>query len=426
MPETNTVDEEVAMTPKAGATSRGPSARTTHDETLGPDGKVTAQRGGVEDENHSLVRTGGRKFNASTEALLAKMESAPDDGEEDTGLAPHEEGDADEDEPDDAPAPDDTGEAEDEPEPAEDDAAQAVNARLAARNTELIAELDAARKTPKTQRTDRETALVAAEATYYDEGSVPALRKFLAVITGAAPDSKEVDAELTGLYSDLTVRELGVALDDNQRALRDNARTRLLLARDKREKVEADKKPVADDSVEADVNYGAATKYVDNVLSTKVQNGASLADEYPMLMDLAEDFDGFKPGEVLARAIRREILTGTLDPKAEAIDMIRHVAPKIEKHYDAVAKRIEATRAKTKKTDTTTPSGKKPKVAEASTERRQSTGAPTITNATASRAPAKNPKVDQKKAASVEGKTRKDFPSEAAWKDHLFSKHFQS
>ena len=120
-------------------------------------------------------------------------------------------------------------------------------------------------------------------------------------------------------------------------------------------------------------------------------------------------------------------MTGTLDIKTSDIDMIRIVAPKIEKHYDAVAKRIEAARAKkTKKPDTTTPSGTKPKAAvDTSQEQRQSTGARTLTNAAASRAPATLPKTTTKpKAKQSTEKSRKDFKSEKEWKDHLFSKHF--
>jgi hypothetical protein len=433
MPETTMVDEEVARTP--APKGRGLAARPTHDETVAPDGKATAQRSSVEDENHT--HRAGRTYKESTEKLLAQIEK-------DGGLAPHEEGDADEDEPaddgDDSEGADDSADETAAEADADDvgdadegddggDEAPALTetaARLEARNRELLTELETARKTPKAQRSERETALVSAEASYYDEGSVPALRKFLSVIVGAAPDSKEVDAELSGLYTDLTARELGVTLDDNQRNLRDNARTRLLLARDKREKVEADKKPVADNSADT-VKYDDAAKHIDNLLITKGQSGTSHADEYPMLMTLAEDFDGFKPGEVLARAIRREIETGSLDPKLSDIELVRSVAPKIEKHYAAVAKKIEAATKKNKKTDTTTPSGKKPKVAvEESTEQRQSTGARTITNATASRAPAKNPKVEKQKAGTTTEKTRKDFPSDAAWKNHLFEKHFKS
>ena len=432
MPDVNIVDEEVARAPKA--TGRGLSTRPTHDETIASDGAVKAQRSSAEDENHA--HRAGRAYKESTEKLLAKMEAGGDADEDETaeaGLAPHEQGDADEDEPaEDAGVS--AGDAGDGDTEAGEDAggtAEAADegaetaARLEARNRELLTELETARKTPKSQRSDRETALVAAEAAYYDEGSVPALRKFLSIVVGAAHDSKEVDAELSGLYTDLTARELGVTLDDNQRSLRDNARTRLLLARDKREKVEADNKPAVDNSVDP-VKYDDAAKHIDNLLTTKTQSGTSHADEYPMLMTLAEDFDGFKASEVLARAIRREIETGSLDPKLSDIDLVRAVAPKIEKHYASVAKKIEAASAKNKKPDTTTPSGKKPKAAvEASNERRRSTGAPTITNAAASRAPAKNPKVEKQTAGTTE-KTRKDFSSDAAWKNHLFEKHFKS
>jgi len=93
------------------------------------------------------------------------------------------------------------------------------------------------------------------------------------------------------------------------------------------------------------VNYGDAAKHTDVLLSTKGQNGTSPADEYPMLMTLAEDLDGFKPGELIARAIRQEIMTGALDPKKHTdVEMIRAVATKIEKHYKGVATKIRATR----------------------------------------------------------------------------------
>lgn len=450
MPETKMVDE-VVTDRKPSAPARGLASRATHDESVGPDGKARAENGGVENENHGASPRVGRALPASTEALLAKMEKS---NAEKPTLAPHEEGDADEDEPaDDAgdadgeagdDAGEDDGESSEAGEGGEDAAGDGEEgkkpevdptaplkeqaARLEARNRELVTELDVAKKTPKAQRSERETALVAAEAAYIEEGSVPALRKFLAVVMGAAPDSKEVDAELSGLYTDLTARELGVALDDNQRNLRDNARTRLLLARDKREKVEAEKKPAADNSADG-VRYEEAAKHVTGMLTTKTQTGTSLADEYPLLMTLAKDFDGFEPGEVLARAIRQDALAGSLAPNLSDLDMIRTVASKIEKHYDGVAQRIEAARAKkNKKPDTTTPSDKKPKAAvAASTEQRQSTGAPTITTTAASRAPATNPKVSEKpKGKTTTEKTRKDFPSESAWKDYLFAKHFKS
>lgn len=433
MPETQVVDEIVER-----SVSRAPNARPVLEENVeSRTGAAKAVKGGAEEDS---VREGGRKgraFKESTEKLLQELDKRPEP-------APHEVGD--EDEADEDAGSDDTdaadegdedeggeeGEGEEADEDAEGDESgtqqaewQTKYATLEERNKSLISELETARKTPKAQRTERETQLLAAESSYIDEGSIPALRKFLGVIVGAAPDSKEVDAELAGLYTDLTARELGVTLDQNQQALRDNARTRLLLARDKREKAEADKKPAVDNSAD-DAQYGDATKYLDNLLAAKGQSGSSIADEYPMLMSLAQDFDGYAPGEVLARAIRREIMVGTLDPNTSDVDMIRAVAPKIERHYDAVAKKIEATRAKKTKPNTTTPS-EKPKVAtDKSKEQRQSQGARTISNATASRAPAKLPKTTKQKADTTAEKTRKDFKSDAEWRAHLLTKHFSS
>lgn len=448
MSDTKTVDEVVSnRTPSRGG---GLAARPVENESVAASGGVAKiDRSGIEEETHNGGGRRARVFKDSTTKLLEKIEKEDQDA---SSIPAHEEGDPDEDEGvaagDDAADGEDAGDAGDDAGGDEDDHGEdggdaapageepaqpsaehlAAVARLETRNRELIAELEEARKTPKAQRTERETALLAAEASYFDDGSVPGLRKFIGAIIGAAADSKEVDAELSGLYTDLTARELGVALDQNQQTLRDNARTRLLLARDKREKAEAEKKPAVDNSVEA-VQYENAARYVDNLLVTKGQSGTSIADEYPLLMGLAQDFDGYAPAEVLARAIRQEIMTGTLDPKTSDADMIRIVAPKIEKHYDAVAQRIEAARAKkTKNPDTTAPSGKSPKAAvEAGKEQRQSQGARTITNAAASRAPATTPKKPiTQKAKTTEKKTRKDFPSDAAWKDYLLDRHFES
>lgn len=448
MPE-QVVDEVVNTNPRT-APARGVAARPVVEETVGgPPAPPAASA----DETHAIADRRGRAFKPSTSKLLEKIEAE----EQAAKAAAPDEGDPDEDEPDDADEGDadegdadegdadegdadggdadegdgtdgdaDEGDADEEkPDPAA--ALAEERDRLLARNREMVAELEAARKAPKAKRTERETALIAAESKYYDEGTIPALRQFLSVVTGAPPDSKEVDAELAGLYTDLTARELGVGLDPNQQALRDNARTRLLLARDKREKAEAGKTD-PDDSAEV-VNYEEGTKHVTALLSTKTQNGASLKDEYPTLMALAEDFDGYAPSEVVARTIRHEIMTGTLDPKVHSdVDMVRHAASKIEKYYASRAAALRAKLTPSKKPDTTTPSGKKPKVAvEASNAQRQSTGAPTITNATASRAPAKNPKPDQKAPTTKQGrKTRKDFPSDAAWRNHLLDKHFKS
>jgi hypothetical protein len=155
-------------------------------------------------------------------------------------------------------------------------------------------------------------------------------------------------------------------------------------------------------------------------------NGSTIADAYPMMTVLAQTFDGFQPAEVIARAIRREYMAGTIDPKGSEIEAVRTVAQNIENYYDGIAKKIEAVRAKQKKPNTTKPSVKPKAATEPSQEQRKSEGARTITNAAASRAPAKPPKAPKQKAAPTVEKSRKDFPSDAAWRNHLLDIHFKS
>ncbi len=434
MAENHTVDEVVGERPVAGRA--GTAARPVYSETItAGNGESKIFNSNVEKDNHSDAPRQGRAFKQSTLDLLDKMEKE--------GIAPHEQGDADEDEPPetvvesadegDADEPAvvveaaEPAEVEEGTEPAAPDVIKEWQTKaqtLEQRNREMLVELETARKTPKAQRSERETALVTAEAAYIDEGPVAALRKFLSVIVGAAPDSKEVNAELAGLYVDLTSQEVGVPLDQSQQAFRDNARTRLLLARDRREKADSEKKAEPGNDAGETVQYERAAQHLDTLLDTKSQSGTSLADEYPMLMTLAQDFDGFKPSEVLARAIRQEIMTGTLDVKMADADMVRAVAPKIEQHYERVGKKITAALAK-KKTDTAAPSGKPKVKVDAATETRQSPAARTITTTTAGRAPATTPKATKPKAPTTE-KARKDFKTDAAWREHLLERHFKS
>lgn len=430
MASNQTVDDVV--TPRASSAPGGLNARPVYQETVAADtgtSKVFNSRS--EKDDHKEAPRAGRTYKDSTKALLDKFEKE--------SLAPHEQGDSDEEDAvEAAPAAktdtvvegveatgDETPVAEEgDDKKTEPNEWQTKAQKLEARNREILVELENARKTPKSQRTERETALHAAEAAYIDEGSVSALRKFLSVVVGAAPDSKEVNAELAGLYVDLTAQEVGVSLDQSQQAFRDNARTRLLLARDRREKAEGDKKAVPGNDASEAALYGRASQHLDALLGTKGESGASLADEYPMLMSMSKDFDGFKPSEVLARAIRQEIMTGTLDANTPDTDMIRAVAPKIEQHYEQVGRKITAALAK-KKTGTTTPSVQPKVAAEAATETRQGQGARTITTTTASRAPAAAPKTTKAKAPTTE-KKRGDFKSDRAWREHLLSVHFKS
>lgn len=435
MPETQTEDEVVSSRTAAV----GPVARPTIHETIDSGGTTkTAKVAGVEEDETREGGGTGRKFKESTIKLLDALEAKPE-GDTDDEADPDDAGTeadgstdaaADPDDTDDADA---TGDGDTEGESGEagegKEAPPAVNewearaTRTEAANVRLTAELEAARKTPKSDRTPHETELVDAYDSYVNEGSVPALRKFLGAVIGAAPDSKDVSAELAGLYADLTAQELGVPLEQSTQALREAARARLALARDKRErKTESDKKaePVNVDEAQQIAN---AVPYVDNLLVTKGQSGTSIADEFPLLMSLAEHFDGMKPAEVIARAVKREITTGALDPNVTEGVAVRTVARKIEAYYDGLATKIEKARASKQKPDTTKTGEKKPSPAATvkSQEQRQSTGARTITNATASVAPATPP--PKKKAVATTEKTRRDFKNDREWREHLLTKH---
>lgn len=431
MPVSETQDEVVSFRTIG---NQGNAPRPTQSETVdSATGRVTIDRGpSVVDET---TREGGGKGRVLKESTLKLMEKL-----EKSEPASHEQGDADDDapeaqdDPDDADAEvaadgesaedgdaDETEEGDEDKAPSEVDEARASASRLEEHNRALLAELEQAKNTPARERTGHEQTLVDAYAAYVDEGSVPALRKFIGAVIGAAPDSKDVDAELTGLYADLTARELNVPLDHSHQAMREASRARLALARDKRERAESEKKPTPANTGEA-AQIETASRYIDNLLVTKGQSGTSIRDEFPMLMSLAEDFDGFKPAELLARAIKREYTVGTLDPRLSEQDAIRAVARKIEQHYEAVHAKVVAAKP-SKKNTTNSGDPKKPAAADkASQDKRQNHGARTITNATASVAPGTKPKMKQK-AATTE-KARKDFPSDKAWREHLLSKHF--
>lgn len=428
MPETSTQDEVVAH-----RTAAGPAARPTIHETVDSGGTTKiVKAAGVEEDTAREGGGTGRKFKESTIKLLDALETAgdPDDSAadpDDHGLideAPADDSAADAD-PDDTEAVEGDGgeESKSEEAPPEVNEWEARAVRTEAANTRLTKELEAARATPKSERTPHETELVGAYDSYVNEGSVPALRKFLGAVIGAAPDSKEVGAELAGLYADLTAQELGVPLEQSTQAMREAARARLALHRDKRErKAESDKnaEPVNPDEAQ---QIAKAVPYVENLMVTKGQSGTSIADEFPLLMSLAEHFDGMKPAEVIARAVKREITIGSLDPDSTEDTAVRTVARKIEAYYDGLAKKIEAARASKQKPDTTKPGEKKPSPAavKESKEQRQSQGARTITNATASVAPATPP--PKKKAAATSEKKRSDFKSEREYTAYLFDKH---
>lgn len=379
--------------------SRGPAQRAVVDETVTTSGEVTV-RSGAEEETVGEGGRVGRQLSDSTKKLLAKLEAGknaddPDDEVSET---------AEEADPDDVGLVEGTaapakaaaeGEetTEDEPEekkPAVDEW-QEKALRLERVNRELLAQNETLSKAPKASNDPRVEALLAADQAYVDEGPVAAVRKFISVVLAAAHDSKDVEAELAGLYTDLTARDLGVPLETSHLAMREAARARLALARDKRERKAqseaASQKPSAAGSDQVDE---AAITYIDNQLTTKREGGKSFADEHPMLMAMAEHLDGAKPGKLLAKVIKQEIQVGNLDRNLPDDVLIRKAAQRIEEHYQGLWKKFPASQPKT---DITKSGDQKTAPAKAaSNEQRQQTQARTINNASASVAPATSPK----------------------------------
>lgn len=401
-----TEDTEVAFSAKSRAGNSGVARGMIHESVDPNTGDVKLLTGKAAEADD--VAEGGerpRRFKDSTLALLDKLaEGGEGEGDEedvdpdDVGLV---EGDEASDDGEDGEG-DEGGDGSEETTDNKPNTEEVVNewqqkaTQYEEANARLVAELDAARKVKPVQRSEYEQTLVDAYQAYVDEGSVPALRKFVGAVLGAAPDSKEVTAELAGLYVDLTAEEVGVPLDESQQAKREAARAKLQLARDKRERAESEKKTAAPVDSDEERSYAEAGRYIENIITVKNgQSETSISDEYPLMVALAEDFDGYKPGELLARTIKLEVKKGVLTGRESEDVMIRHAARKIENYYDAVLKKADTARQRTQKSDTTKSGNAAAKPA--SKEKRQSTGAPTINNAKASVAPSTPPKTKQEK-----------------------------
>ncbi len=410
------VDEEVPY--NSGSRGGGMAARPAVSETVSASGGTATEDAGngVEHEKVGESTINGRTYKESTLALLDKLDQPDTDDEmdpDDVGLIDPDEGKT----------------AEVAGAPPSTDHVDVVNewqtkaTKFEEANQRLVAELETVRKLPRAVRTERETALLAAEQAYVDENPVAAVRLFLATVLGTKADSADVDAELSGLYTDLTARELNVPLEASHQALRDGARTRLALARDKRERTAATTPTTeASHSDDAKVIENAAP-IIESELSTKRENGKSFADDHPKLMVLAEHIDGVKPQVLIARIIQRDIRTGALDPKLSNDALVKATAAKVEKYYSELAAKIAGLITPPPIATDTTKSGPAT-AAKTSPEQRPNPGARTITNATASVAPATSPKTKTLKAPATEKKQRKDFPTDKAWKEHLLTTHF--
>ena len=266
--------------------------------------------------------------------------------------------------------------------------------RSLTRNRELAAEVERLKTTgSKRDPTPREKALQAAEQSYFNgqSGAIDAVRAVIAHLLGVDdPKHKDVDAELSGLYQDLTARELGVSVDTAQQATREAARTRQLLAREQRERKaeqESASKPASDDPETKQAAEHA--QLIGNHLSSKQADGKTVADSYPGLMKFAPALHGHKPEALVLRVIRDGFATGEFDPKEHDDKLIAKAATKIEASYKTLYQALADVFGAAPATSTAAPNPSSD--ASAHKERGQQQAARTITSASASVAPATPP-----------------------------------
>lgn len=274
-------------------------------------------------------------------------------------------------------------------EPAKPDPAVAEHetrmARLLEHNTRLLSEVESLRGKQR-EPGDREKALLDV-ANMAVEKPVQAIRKLIALAHGIEDDkSKDIDEELSGIYKDLTELELGVSLDTAAKAERESKRTRRIMERDKRDMErerkaaeERAKQPAAGNEDEA--NHRAVASF----LATKGTDGKSPADEFPVTMKVAAKISGVPVEKLVWNEIRRAVQTGALDPKSSDADLIKAASKSIEQRFQAL--RDVFTEAFPTSTAT-------PAQATGATESKAdpaSNGVRTITNASASVAPATPP-----------------------------------
>lgn len=380
MTEGTTTEDEVSPVGSAqrGRDSGPRTARGSIVEDMVVGGLTAKPAGGGrgDSEDVTVNGRGGRVLSDTARSLLAKLDTSPPAAAAPATVIP---------ETPPAVTPPAAATAAPETPTAPDPAAEHIARaeRLSQHNAKLLSELETLRARPvRGEPSAREKALDEAERMYLED-PVGAIRRLVALATGATDHaSKDVDAELTGLYQDLTERELGVALDSAEKSKRESLRTRKLLDRDRRERAAESAKPAEPtEAPEAKQTAEMSAKIAPLLTAGKH------AERYPLLMALSSDFDGRKPEELLWHGIKRGIQLGELDGNTPDDKLIDEVSKKIETHYQSLADKI--VKARTPATSTAPPT--QATDATASKVDPPSNGVRTITNASASVAPATPP-----------------------------------
>lgn len=306
-----------------------------------------------------------------------------------------------------------------EPPPAPDEHRERAD-RFEAANRRLIAENERLKSAPKAEPDKRTKALRAAADAYWDD-PVGGYRQFVAAIHDLDdPKHADIDAEMSGFYKDLTARELNVPLDKADKAERETARTRQLLARQERERkaeLAASQQPQETEEARQTREH---TAIVANVLTGKNTEGKSLGDAHPLTMKLAERLYGMKPEALILAKVREGLQTGEYeDVRNDDRKLIERAARDVETHYQDLAKLFGAAIPATSTAPAPTP-----QTATANQDAGQTKAAPTITNASASVAPATPPAKQETKPVDQDFRKRRPGETEDARRRRIANHHF--
>lgn len=405
------VEEVVTTADRIAAAPERRVARSTSrvsEDIVEGDGIVRADSGDGDDDDVIFDGPARRKLSESARKLLENLDTDggddpiddPPPAETKPADAPTEAKPVEEKKPD-APA-------------AADPELQGRHDRLLKRNQELLSELDGYRKRGgKAELSEREKALDEADRGYLDD-SVASVRKLVATSLGVAHDSKEAEEELLHLYNDLTEKLFSVDLDPSKKALRQAARTKYILARDKRERAaerEQAAKPQGDGGPPAE-----AISFIGDQVT-------KIASKYPLLTSLAEDFDGMQPSHLLFTEIGKRINLGEFEADTPGDKLVEMAAAKIESRYKAIADKLgkATTNNNTaQNASTETPTNAQDAKASPSQGADQKPGVRSVTNAQASVAPATPP---AKKPDVTPQDAPPKFTSEAQRRRWLAQKH---
>lgn len=293
------------------------------------------------------------------------------------------------------------------PEPVKpDDATE----RLTEANRKLLAEVETLRSSPaKHTPGPREKTLDEVERLLIDD-TVGSLRKLFATALGVEdPKDPAIDQHLTWLYHDLTERELGVPLDPTVKNAREVERVKHLRARDRREMAAESAKATAGPSAE-DQTFAQHAQLVSDH-----QTALEHAEKFPLLLTVGHDFDGRPPSELVLNEVRRLVRSGEYAPTTNDDVLIEAASRRLEAKYQALADKISKARPAV---STATPT--QATVATDQKAEPQGTGPRTITNASASVAPATPPAA---KTTPADEPTKKPWRNEKERIKQLIAKH---